>query len=54
MDYDQLTFFVGLAILAMQGFNVYLSNSIKLWAVQKFVAKTDFLETLQLWSRAEK
>lgn len=37
-------------VLALQVWNVYITNRIKLWAMERFVTKSDFLETLHFWS----
>lgn len=51
MEYDKLAFFVSLGVLALQGVNLYISTSIKLWAVEKFVTKKDFLDTIHMWAK---
>lgn len=41
MDWEKASFFLGIAVLAMQAWNLYISNSLKLWAMEKFVSKED-------------
>lgn len=50
MDWEKASFGVTIAVLALQAWNLYISASIKLWASERFVTKTDFLNTLSLWS----
>lgn len=41
MTWEQATFFVGLAVLIVQGWNAYVTMGIKLWVTKNFVAKED-------------
>jgi hypothetical protein len=54
MDWEKASFFLGLLVLALQAWNLYISNSLKLWAIEKFVSKTDFLNTLEMWSDTDR
>jgi len=42
MSWEQGTFVVGLLVLIAQGFQTWVTMGLKLWANDKFVAKTDF------------
>jgi len=53
MDWGFASFVLGMMVLALQAWNLYISTSIKLWAEQRFVTKKDFLDTLHLWNRSE-
>lgn len=53
MTWEQMTFGVSILVLAMQGVSMYTTARLKVWALERFVSKTDFLETLNLWSRTE-
>lgn len=46
MSYEQATFFIGLAVLAIQGFNAYVTLGLKLWTTKNFVAKDDMTNYL--------
>jgi hypothetical protein len=50
MDWEKASFFMGLVVLALQAWNLYISSQLKLWVHQTFVTKTDFLDTLHMWS----
>lgn len=41
MSYEQATFFIGLAVLAIQGFNAYITLGLRLWTTKNFVSKDD-------------
>jgi hypothetical protein len=51
MNYEQAAFFVSIAVLAMQAWNLYMSATLKLWAYKTFVSKSDFLDTIEMWSK---
>lgn len=51
MTVEQATLAITVIILAMQGVNMYTTARLKLWALEKFVSKSDFLDNLHLWSR---
>jgi hypothetical protein len=53
MDWEKASFFLGLIVLVLQAWNLYISTSLKLWALEKFVTKTDFLDTLQMWHKSD-
>lgn len=54
MDWEKASFFLGVLVLAMQAWNLYISSSLKLWAMERFITKTDFLETVHLWTKGER
>lgn len=54
MNWEKASFFLGIFILALQAWNLYISNNLKLWAMEKFVTKADFLETVHLWTKADR
>lgn len=41
MNYEQATFFIGLAVLCIQGFNAYVTLGLKFWVTKNFVSKDD-------------
>lgn len=41
MNWEQASFIVGIIVLAVQGFQAYVTMGLKLWVTQKFVAKDD-------------
>ena len=51
MNWEAATFAVTVAVLALQAWNMYITASLKLWATERFVSKTDFLDTLHLWNK---
>jgi len=53
MNWEAATFALTAIVLVLQGIAVYTTSQIKVWSLEKFVSKKDFLETLHLWSRKE-
>ena len=51
MTWEQATFYLSAVVLVMQAVNLYTTAKVKLWAVEKFVTKGDFLSTLDMWSK---
>lgn len=49
MTWEAATFGISIIVLAMQGAQLYTSAKLKLWALEKFVTKSDFLDSIQLW-----
>ncbi len=49
MNWEAATFALSVIVVVLQFTNIYISTRIKLWTVQNFVSKTDFLETLHMW-----
>lgn len=54
MTLEQATFGLSLIVIAMQGISLYTQAKLKVWALERFVSKTDFLDTLNMWSRADR
>lgn len=42
MNWDEGTFLVALAVLAVQAYTVYLTAGLKLWVVEHFLSKEDY------------
>lgn len=40
-DWEAVSTIVGLLVLALQAFNLYITTGIKYWAVRTFVTKED-------------
>jgi hypothetical protein len=53
MTIEQATFAISIIVLVMQGVSLYTSARIKVWVLERFVSKADFLETLTLWSNQD-
>lgn len=41
MTWEQATFAIGVIVLAVQGFQAYITMGVKLWTRENFVAKED-------------
>ena len=54
MTLEQATFGVSIVVLVMQGMSMYTVAKIKVWAMERFVSKSDFLETLHFWSKTDR
>jgi hypothetical protein len=53
MTWEQVAAGMAIISIVLQGINLYITACVKLWAVQTFVSKSDFLNTLEMWSRAD-
>ena len=56
MNVEQWIAIVGFILTVLQGINIWISlrtkleiATVKLWAEQRFVSKSDWLETLGFW-----
>lgn len=58
MTVEQIAAVAGMGVVLLQGVSLWFTlrikldiSNVKLWAEQRFVSKTDFLDTLHLWGR---
>lgn len=51
VSWEGASFALTALVVVLQAINLYTTATLKVWALQKFITKADFLDTLQLWGK---